>query len=133
MASIGRAWVVGHEFESHVHYENAVYKESELPHVEDLINTLPGSPKIVKNYGHQGPRCSEGGESVTGLRLGRRFVNLLPIAQRTKNLTSGVDGRTQGTKSLTLNRGTVDAVLRRWGGGVFTDQADIACTKREAP
>ena len=27
-------------------------------------------------------------------RLGRRLVNLLPLAQRTKTFTNGVDGRT---------------------------------------
>ena len=32
--------------------------------------------------------------SVMRLRLGGRLVNLLPLAQRTKTLTNGDDGRT---------------------------------------
>ena len=32
--------------------------------------------------------------NVVRLRLGRRLDNLLPLAQRTKDLTNGVDGRT---------------------------------------
>ena len=34
-------------------------------------------------YEDQESRCSEGGESVIRLTLGRRLVNLLPVAQRT--------------------------------------------------
>ena len=34
--------------------------------------------------------------SVTRLSLGRRLVNLLPVAQRTNAFTNGVVGRTMG-------------------------------------
>ena len=39
-------------------------------------------------------RSVPGGVSVMRLRLGRRLVNLLPLAQRTKTFTNGVVGRT---------------------------------------
>ena len=55
------------------------------------MNTLPGSPEIVKNFGVgtygpiRRPRIPlfKGGESVIRLGLGRWLVNLSPVAQRT--------------------------------------------------
>ena len=44
-------------------------------------------------YEDQESRCSEGGESVVRLSLGRRLVNLLPVAQRTNAFTNGVVDR----------------------------------------
>ena len=41
----GRTWVVGDEFESHVHHEIAFIKKGEFPHVKNLKNTS-GSPEI---------------------------------------------------------------------------------------
>ena len=53
-------------------------KKSVFPHVKNLINTLPGSPEIVKNFGVgtygpiRRPRIPlfKAGKSVTRLRLG---------------------------------------------------------------
>ena len=64
------------------------------------MNFLPGSPEIVKNFGvgKDGPIRRPRiplfkGESVIRLRLGRRLVNLLPVAQRTNAFTNGVVDR----------------------------------------
>ena len=74
--------------------------KSDFPH--HLINTLPGSPEIVKNFGlgtyvqphtnTKDPAVQKGGR-VVRLSLGRRLVNLLPVAQRTNALANGVVDR----------------------------------------
>ena len=48
---VDRTWVVGCEFEYHVHHKNAFLKKSEFPHINNLINALPGFPGINKNCG----------------------------------------------------------------------------------
>ena len=60
---------------------------------------LPGSPEIIKEHRSRHvqphtvrrPRIPlfKGGESVIRLSLGRRLVNLLPVAQRTNAFTVG--------------------------------------------
>ena len=70
--------------------------------------TLPGSPEIVKNFrvGTYGPirrpriPLFKGGESVIRLSLGRRLVNLSPVAQRTNAFTHS--GRHYCTAVCTL-------------------------------
>ena len=55
----------------------------------------------------------KGGESVIRLRLGRRLVNLLPVAQRTNAFTPGVlptfgvDGRTPFAALIVYKRRTL--------------------------
>ena len=99
MASIGRTWAVGREFESHVNHGNAVSRRGNfLMSNKNLIKTLfLGTQRLLTTSDHwrpctapyedRGPRSSEGGESVTRLSLGRRLINLLPVAQRAKTLT----------------------------------------------
>ena len=61
-----------------------------------VIRTIPGSPEIIKELRsrHVQPHTKtknpavQGGESVIRLSLGRRLVNLLPVAQRTNALTN---------------------------------------------
>ena len=64
--------------------------KTEFPHVKHLNNTS-GSPEIgTACWCHASTRISgpfQGGGSVLGLRLGRRLVNLSPVAHRTKSLT----------------------------------------------
>ena len=42
---IGSTWVVGGEIEPHVHHENTLFEESNLPHVKNLKN-ISGPPEI---------------------------------------------------------------------------------------
>ena len=97
MASTGPL-VVGRDFECHVHHENAFSRNMNF--LMNLINHS-GSPEIVKNFGvgTYGPirrpiiRLFKEGESVIRLSLGRRLVNLLPVAKQSNALTNGVVGR----------------------------------------
>ena len=66
-------------------------KKSEFPLVKNLKNTS-GSPEIGTTCWWQvdpynSIRAVPGGESVLRLSLGRRLVNLLPVAQRTTAFT----------------------------------------------
>ena len=66
--------------------EKGSLSQIEFPHVKDLKNAS-GSPKIGTACGGASTRkirSVPGGESAMRLRLGRRFVNLVPLAQRTK-------------------------------------------------
>ena len=45
---VDRPWVVGREFESHVHHENFFLKKSEFPHVKNLMNHSPWVPRDYK-------------------------------------------------------------------------------------
>ena len=67
-------------------------KKSEFPHVKNLKNHSPWVPRDYTKrtpVGTHGPirrpriPLFKGGESVIRLSLGRRLVNLLPVAQRT--------------------------------------------------
>ena len=51
----GRTWVVGREFETHLHHENRFLKKSEFPHVKNLKNAS-GSPEIVPACGDASTR-----------------------------------------------------------------------------
>ena len=70
-------------------------KKSELPHVKNLINHSPWVPRDCKELRsrHVQPHTKtknpaiQGGESVIRLSLGRRLVNLLPVAERTNAFT----------------------------------------------
>ena len=72
---------------------------------------VPGNYK--KNFGvgtyspTRRPRIPlfKGGKSVIRLSLGRRLVNLLPVAQRTNAFTNGVVGRTQRRGSSSPSSG----------------------------
>ena len=72
-------------------------KKSEFPHVKNLINHSPWVPSGCKELRsrHVRPHTKakdpavQGGESVIRLSLGRRLVNLLPVAQRTNAFTWG--------------------------------------------
>ena len=55
-----------------------------------LLNPQKLEPRVVARRPVE-IRSVPGGESVMRLRLGRRLVNLLPLAQRTKTLKYGVD------------------------------------------
>ena len=86
----GRTWATGREFESWKLFINKI----EFPHVNNLKNTLPGSPEIrTASWWHVGPFIRSGpeypdvptGESVIRLSLGRPLVNLSPVAPRTTN------------------------------------------------
>ena len=95
---VDRPWVVGREFESHVHHENAFLIEkciSSCQESDDESLSL-GPQRLYKNFGVgtyaplRRPRIPlfKGGESVIRLSLGRRLVNLLPVAQRTNAFTN---------------------------------------------
>ena len=45
---VDRPWVVGREFESHVHHENAFLKNSAFAHVTNMINHSPWVPRDCK-------------------------------------------------------------------------------------
>ena len=70
----------------------SVFKvKCEFPHVKNL-KYVSGSPEIGTACG--GASAGKiwpvpGGESVMRFRLGRRLVNILPLAQRTKTFTGG--------------------------------------------
>ena len=86
---IDRPWVVGREFESHVHHENSFQRK-----INFLMSRTEKYFWIPRDLNHvlvtRWPVylvCSRG-DSVVRLSLGRRSVNLLPVAQRTSALTS---------------------------------------------
>ena len=75
----GRAWVVGRDFESHVHHEKCFLKESDFPRVENLKKYFWIPKKWNRVFVARRPVYpvrSRGGESVVRLRLGKRLVNL---------------------------------------------------------
>ena len=86
-------------FESSTPTMKTLFEESEFPRVKNLTKQsswvfrhCTGCEELrtawhVRLYGDQGPRCSERRESVVRVRLGRRLVNLSPLAQRTKTLS----------------------------------------------
>ena len=106
-----------------------LFKESEFPHVKNLINTLPGSPEIVKNFGvgTYGPTrrpsipLLKGGESVIWLSSVRRLVNVLPAAQRTNALTN--DGISTDWVLFPLQRRPLQ---QRDGRGLLLAAAHVA-------
>ena len=74
-------------------------KKSEFPHVKNLKNHSPWVPRDYTKrtpVGTHGPirrpriPLFKGGESLTRLRLGKRLVKLLPVAQRTNAFTTAV-------------------------------------------
>ena len=48
---VDRPWVVGREFESHVHHENAFLRKVIFSHVKNLIKHCPWAPRDFKNFG----------------------------------------------------------------------------------
>ena len=92
---VGRTWVVGREFGSHVHHEIAFIKKKRVSSCREpekyswilrnwnRVSVSRGDPYIY-------PVRSRWGESVVPgrvFRLDRRSVNLLPLARRTKTST----------------------------------------------
>ena len=87
----GRTWVAGREFESRVHHEIALKRKAGFLIDVKNLKKASGSPEIGTACGggtsSRKIRPVPGEESVMRLRLGRRSVNLLPLAQRTKTFT----------------------------------------------
>ena len=89
--------LLGREFEPHIHHDKRFLNKDESPHVKNLTNTL----WAPRNWNRElvtrrpvypvwtGPEytAGRGGKSAIGLSLGRRSINLLPVAQRTHALT----------------------------------------------
>ena len=85
--------------------ESLFQRSSEFPHVKHLKNAS-GSPEIRTACGGASTRnirSVPGGESAMRLRLGRRLINLLPLAQRTKTFTQ-YSGSSKRTRSLEQRR-----------------------------
>ena len=89
-----RPWVVGREFESHVHHENAFSRKVNF--LKNLINHSPWVPRdcqelrtwhVRPHTKTKDPPVQKGGSVIT-LSLGRRLANLLPVAQRIRAQTN---------------------------------------------
>ena len=76
-STAGYIWVLGREFESHVHHEIAREFFLNDMYVQNLKNAS-GSPEIETACGGASTRKTRfvpGGDSIMRLRLGRRLVN----------------------------------------------------------
>ena len=88
-----RTWAAGREFESNDHHENAFRRKVNFLMSRIWKNTHPGPPEIgTAGWWHVDPYIRSEPEYpavVICLSLGRRSVNLLPVAQRTNAFTNG--------------------------------------------
>ena len=84
---VDRLWVVGRELKSHTSTMKTLFKEKRISLCQESDKSLSLGPNRllrtsdkarIAPYEDQRPRCSEGGESVLRLGLGRRLVNLRP-------------------------------------------------------
>ena len=74
-------------------------------YVKNLKNASE-SPEIGTTCGGASTRktrSAPGGESLTRLRLGRRLVNLLPLAQRTKTLLNNNTRKPMHSSTFTMH------------------------------